>query len=176
MNSILLSINAPAPEMARAALHEPTVNLSTRKPIECFIMARFGISEEKESALTAKMESLGIREQDLEEQFVRSGGHGGQNVNKVATCVYLKHLPSGTEVKCQEERSQALNRYRARQILVKKLEEKILGRESEERQRIEKVRRQKRKRSKRAKMKMLADKRHDAALRNARKVGPEDLD
>lgn len=139
-------------------------------------MARFGVSEEKDKALAERMLELGVREEDLEERFVRSGGHGGQNVNKVATCVYLKHLPTGTEVKCQEERTQGLNRYRARQILVKKVEEQLLGRESEERQRIEKLRRQKKKRTKRAKMKMVADKRHEASKRTARKVLPEDLD
>ena len=145
----------------------------------CFtsmVMAKFGISSEKERTLLERMEKLGIREEEIEEQFVRSGGHGGQNVNKVATCVYLKHLPSGTEVKCQEERSQALNRYRARQILVKKIEEKVLGRESEERQRIEKIRRQKKKRSKRAKEKMVAEKRREATRRTARKVSPEETE
>ena len=73
--------------------------------------------------------------------------------------MYLKHLPSGTEVKCQEGRSQALNRYRARLLLIKKIDELIRGKESAEQQRIEKIRRQKRKRSKRSKDKMLADKR-----------------
>lgn len=101
---------------------------------------------------------LGIRESDIIESFVRSGGHGGQNVNKVATCVHLKHIPTGIEVKCSRERSQALNRLLARRILVNKIEEKMLGMASEERQRIEKLRRQKRKRSKRAKEKMLAGK------------------
>jgi len=104
------------------------------------------------------MEALGIREEDLEESFVRSGGRGGQHVNKVSTCVQLKHLPTGIEVKCQEERSQGLNRYRARVLLTEKIEEQKKGEESAARQRIEKIRRQKRKRSKRAKEKMLADK------------------
>lgn len=119
----------------------------------------FAVSESKEKALREDMKNLGIREEDIEESFVRSGGKGGQNVNKVSTCVYLKHIPTGVEVKCQEERSQALNRYRARVLLVKKIDQMIKGRESEERKRIEKIRRQKRKRSKRAKEKMLAEKR-----------------
>ena len=89
---------------------------------------------------------------------MRSGGKGGQKVNKASTCVYLKHIPTGVEVKCQEERSQGLNRYRARVILAKKIEAMIKGEESEERMRIEKIRRQKRKRSKRAKEKMLEGK------------------
>ena len=104
------------------------------------------------------MEALNIREEDLEESFVRSGGKGGQHVNKTSTCVHLKHLPSGLEVKCQEERSQSLNRYRARVLLAGKIEKLLKGRESEEIQKIEKIRRQKRKRSKRAKEKMLAEK------------------
>lgn len=105
------------------------------------------------------MDALNILEEEIEESFVRSGGKGGQKVNKTSTCVYLKHLPTGIEVKCQEERSQSLNRYRARVILTRKIGELLEGRESEERQRIEKIRRQKRKRSKRAKEKMLAEKR-----------------
>ena len=93
------------------------------------------------------MEALGIREADIEESFIRSGGKGGQHVNKASTCVYLKHIPSNIEVKCQKERSQALNRYHARVLLINKLDEMMRGRESEEQKRIEKLRRQKRKRN-----------------------------
>ena len=109
-------------------------------------------------SLKEKMARLGVRESDLIESFIRSSGPGGQNVNKVATAVYLKHIPTGIEVKCGKERSQALNRFLARRILVNKIETMVLGRASEERKRIEKIRRQKRKRSKRAKEKMLAKK------------------
>lgn len=119
----------------------------------------FPVSPEKEKLLMAKLDSLGILERDIQESFVRSQGKGGQNVNKVATCVYLKHLPTGIEVKCQKSRSQGLNRYHARALLFEKIERLIKGRESEEIQRIEKIRRQKRKRSKRAKEKMLVEKR-----------------
>lgn len=112
----------------------------------------------REKQLKEKMEALNIRERDIEEAFIRSGGKGGQHVNKTSTCVYLKHPPTGIEVKCQEERSQALNRYRARVILANKIEQLVKGKESEEIQRIEKIRRQKRKRSKRAKEKMLVEK------------------
>src|SRR3989337_2237922 len=121
-------------------------------------MGIFPVSPSKEDELKEKMEALNIREEDLMESFIRSGGKGGQHVNKVSTCVYLKHIPTGIEVKCQKERSQSLNRYRARMLLVKKIDQMIRGRESEERQKIEKIRRQKRKRSKRAKEKMLAEK------------------
>lgn len=132
-------------------------------------MALFGVSEEKESALLARMEKLGVRAEDFEESFVRSGGRGGQNVNKVATCVQLRHVPSGLEVKCQQERSQALNRYYARKILLDKIETAILGEQSEQRQRIEKLRRQKRKRSKRAKEKILEHKHRQAEKKRGRR-------
>lgn len=115
----------------------------------------FGISRKKEVALRDKMARIGVKEAELEEHFIRSRGPGGQNVNKVSTGVYLKHLPTGVDVKVCGERSQALNRYAARKVLVNKIEAMVLGRESIERKRIEKIRRQKRKRSKRAKEKML---------------------
>lgn len=118
----------------------------------------FSVSETKEKALRAKMEALNVREEDIQESFIRSGGKGGQHVNKTSTCVYLKHLPTGIEVKCQQERSQTLNRYLARALLIGKIEQLVKGAESEEIKRIEKIRRQKRKRSRRAKEKMLADK------------------
>jgi protein subunit release factor B len=137
-------------------------------------MGMFGISDEKENALAERMKELGIRQEDLVEKFIRSGGHGGQNVNKTSTCVYLKHLPTGIEVKCQRERSQALNRFLARRLLADKIENLIQGKLSAEQQRIEKIRRQKRKRSKRAKEKMLANKRIQANKKRARKEIPLD--
>ncbi|MBU4343603.1 MAG: peptide chain release factor-like protein, partial [Candidatus Omnitrophica bacterium] len=69
----------------------------------------FSVSTGKEAALKTKMALLGIKEADLEEKFIRSSGKGGQKVNKSSTCVYLKHKPTGIEVKCQKERSQVLN-------------------------------------------------------------------
>ena len=131
-------------------------------------MPELGVGLEKEKYLREKMASCGILEEEIVENFVRSRGPGGQNVNKTSTCVYLKHIPTGLEVKCQKERSQALNRYLARQLLIKKIENLILGQLSLERQHIEKVRRQKRKRSKRAKLKILEIKRRHAQKKNLR--------
>ncbi|HTY46021.1 MAG TPA: peptide chain release factor-like protein [Patescibacteria group bacterium] len=125
-------------------------------------MAEFGVGLDKEKALAQKMLRLGVRPEDIVESFIRAQGPGGQNVNKVSTCVYVKHIPTGIEVKCQQERSQALNRYLARKLLLQKIETRILGRMSSERQRIEKIRRQKRRRSRRAKAKILDAKRRHA--------------
>lgn len=125
----------------------------------CKIMPDLGVGLDKQKALSEKMARLGVKEEDILESFIRARGPGGQNVNKVSTCVCLKHIPTGIEVKCQRERSQALNRYIARQLLLKKIETSILGELSQERQRIEKLRRQKRRRSRRAKLKILELKR-----------------
>lgn len=122
-------------------------------------MPLFGTGLDKEKRLLEKMARLGIKDEDIIEVFTKSGGPGGQNVNKTSTCVRLKHIPSGIEVKCSQERSQALNRYLSRKLLLQKIENAVLGRKSQEKQRIEKIRRQKRKRSKRAKLKMLEVKR-----------------
>jgi protein subunit release factor B len=125
---------------------------------------------DKEKTLLARMAHLGIREEDIKENFVRSSGPGGQNVNKTSTCVYLKHLPSGIEVKCQKERTQSLNRYLARKLLLEKIEKSVFDKLAAERQKREKIRRQKRRRSRAAKLRILESKRRQAqkkALRAA---------
>lgn len=133
---------------------------------------QFNVSENKENALFEKMQRFGIRESDLDEKFILSGGKGGQNVNKVSTCVYLKHRPTGIEIKCSQERSQALNRFLARRILVNRIESQILGEQSAQQKQIEKIRRQKRKRSKRAKEKMLQNKKIHSAKKENRSHNP----
>ncbi|HOP85634.1 MAG TPA: peptide chain release factor-like protein [Syntrophorhabdaceae bacterium] len=133
----------------------------------------YAVSPEKQKRLFEKMETLGIKNEDIIEKFIHSGGPGGQNVNKTSTCVYLKHIPTGIEVKCQKERSQALNRYLARRILVEKIEEMLLGQESDKQKEIEKIRRQKRKRTKRAKEKILMLKHHISEKKKVRSFRPD---
>jgi protein subunit release factor B len=132
-------------------------------------MAAAHISSDKEKQLADRMTKLGILETDLEENFIAASGKGGQKVNKTASCVQLRHLPSGTEVRCQKSRSQASNRYFARRDLCDKIEEAILGEKSKKQQEIEKIRRQKRRRSRRAKQKMLDDKKHRSEVKSKRK-------
>ena len=121
-------------------------------------MSSILVSTDKLAQLEQRMSALGVREADVEETFVRSGGKGGQKVNKSSSCVMLLHRPSGLRVKCQASRHQALNRFFARRLLLDKIERMQKGYVEAERAEIEKVRRSKRKRSRRAKERMLADK------------------
>jgi len=113
------------------------------------------VTIETQAKLKARMEKLGILEQDLDEHFIRGSGSGGQKINKTSSCVQLIHRPSRIEIRCQKTRSQADNRYWARRDLCERIEEKLLGEKSAKRQAAEKIRRQKRRRSRRAKAKML---------------------
>jgi protein subunit release factor B len=116
------------------------------------------LTTDRARAVAARLDALGIREDDLDESFVHAGGKGGQNVNKVATCVVLVHRPTRTAVKCQRERTQGQNRLVARALLADKIEAARAGRESARAQEVARVQRQKRRRSRRAKQKMLAGK------------------
>ena len=115
-------------------------------------MGFFALNEEKNRWLKERMDALGILEKDIEEKFIRSSGKGGQKINKTSTCVYLKHLPTGIEVKWMRERSQSLNRFMARRELVKRIE-KLSGQLTPEDVKINKAKRQKAKRRRRALLK-----------------------
>lgn len=131
-------------------------------------MAVFPVSSAKEKQLLERMQALGVRENDIDEHFIRSSGAGGQNVNKVSSCVVLHHRPTGLRVRCQKERSQALNRYLARRLLLDKVESMRRGAAAEQEQKIARIRRQKRKRSRRAKLRLLADKRRQGEKKSLR--------
>jgi len=120
------------------------------------------------------MERLGIRESDLVEKFVRGSGKGGQKLNKTSSCVYLRHQPTGTEVKCQAERSQALNRFLARRELCDRLDERFNGEQSRRMREIHRIRHQKKRRSRRQKERILEGKRLRAGKKGMRK--PAELD
>ncbi len=134
----------------------------------------FNVTPEKEAALRRQMESLRIHEADLRERFIRGSGSGGQKINKTSSCVYLMHVPSGIEVKCQRARSQSLNRFLARRELCEQLRERIEGEMSKRQQAREKIRRQKRRRSRRQKARMLDEKRKQGEKKALRgRVDPD---
>lgn len=133
------------------------------------------ITQEKHERLQIRMEALDIREEDLDENFIRGSGKGGQKINKTSSCVQLIHRPSGIEIRCQQTRSQADNRYWARRELCERIEEKVLGEKSAKQQAIEKIRRQKRRRSRRAKARMLDAKTKQGEKKRLRgRVSPGD--
>jgi len=119
-------------------------------------------------AFTGRLRDLGLRREDLVEKFIRSAGKGGQNVNKTSTCVYLKHLPTGIEVKCQQERSQAMNRIAALGLLAGKIAQAALQVKQARKQAQEKERRRKRPRPARLKERILETKKKVAEKKRLR--------
>lgn len=112
---------------------------------------------------------LEINPEDIEEQFIRGGGKGGQKINKTSSAVRLKHLPTGIEVKCQKHREQNKNRLSAYKLLINKIEELVKGEESEKAKKIYKIRKQKQRRSKKAKEKLLELKKRRSEIKETRK-------
>jgi len=121
--------------------------------LKALAMIDFGVTEKKLSELISRMEKCGLKEADLQEKFVRSSGPGGQKVNKTATCVVLKHIPTGTQVKMQKARTQKLNRYYSRKRLCEIIEDIELGSKSPAAIKAEKIRKQKQRRKRRTKNK-----------------------
>lgn len=132
------------------------------------------VSQTKKDALAARMLALGIREADLTEKFILGSGKGGQKVNKTSSCVYLRHGPTGLELKCGRTRSRELNRFLARRELCDRLEGRQRGEQSTRRQAIEKIRRRKRRRSRRQKERMLAGKHAQAHKKELRRTPTEE--
>ena len=132
---------------------------------------------ELKSDILAKAEELKVNPADIEEKFVRGSGHGGQKVNKTSSVVWLRHIPTGIEVKCQRHREQYKNRQSAYKLLINKIEEIMKGEQSEKAKKIHKIRKQKRRRSKRAKEKMLEIKKRRGEIKVTRKkIGPKEIE
>ncbi len=132
------------------------------------------ISSEKIAAQEKRMAVLEIREEDLVEKFITGSGSGGQKINKTSSCVYLKHEPTGIEIKCQRERSRELNRYLGRKELCDRIDEIKNGILSKRQQEIEKIRRQKRQKSRKQKQRMVADKRQHSDKKNQRRQSSDE--
>ncbi len=132
------------------------------------VLPRFPVSASKQQALEEKFRKLKLQLNEIQESFMTSGGPGGQNVNKRATCVYLKHIPTGLAVRCQKQRSQGLNRFLAWRSLVEKIEKYYLGQSQAEKEKLEKIRRQKKRRSRRLRLKVLREKRYRAEKKKLR--------
>lgn len=128
------------------------------------------ITTNKWRQLRQRMQELNLSETDLIEKFIIGTGHGGQKLQKTASCVYLKHLPTGIEIKCQKSRMREENRFHARRRLLDKIEEQLYENKSEQQQAAEKIRRQKRRRSRRSKLKILAEKSQRSQLKKLRQT------
>jgi protein subunit release factor B len=118
--------------------------------------------------IRALLLAAGIREEDLEERFILGSGAGGQKINKTSSAVSLRHVPSGLFVKIQASRSREVNRWMARRTLAERLLAQISGVQTARQQEAEKIRRQKRRKSRRQRARMVADKRHQSAIKAGR--------
>jgi peptide chain release factor len=132
------------------------------------------ISKEKQEALKSRMESLGIHEDDLIEKFILGSGSGGQKINKTSSCVYLKHIPTQIEVKCQKGRSREMNRFQARRELCDQIAEKIYNEKTAKKREMEKIRQQKKRRSRRLQKKIIEEKRRRSETKSLRKRPEEE--
>ncbi len=121
------------------------------------------IRPEKVAELKARMERLFIQENDLTEKFITGSGSGGQKINKTSSCVYLKHEPTGFEVKCQKERSRELNRFLARRELCDKIESQIHGIKTKKELAADKIRKQKKRRRAKVKKIVLQETPHESS-------------
>jgi protein subunit release factor B len=127
------------------------------------------LTPEKENALKERLKKLDVHEEDLVEKFILGSGKGGQKINKTSSCVYLKHLPTNIEIKCQQDRSREMNRFYARRALCERLEKLLFNALSEKQQAQAKLRRQKRRRSRRSKQKSVEGKRALSQTKTLRK-------
>lgn len=132
-------------------------------------MTYSGVSKAKLDELKKRMRSFDVEEKDLVEKFIKSSGPGGRKRDTSSCGVYLKHEPTGIEVRCAAERSQSANRFLARRRLTDKIASAIHGEKTKKKQEIEKIRRRKKRRSRRAKEKILEEKKKNAIKKNLRK-------
>jgi protein subunit release factor B len=126
------------------------------------------VTKEKRKTLEKRMEELEIYEEDLIEKFILGSGSGGQKINKTSSCVYLKHIPTGIEIKCQQDRSREMNRFFARRDLCEKIAAKIHGEKTKKEREIQKIRQQKKRRSRKVKQKVLEEKRKHSEVKSLR--------
>jgi protein subunit release factor B len=127
-----------------------------------------------EAPLRARFVSLGVRPEEVEERFIRGAGAGGQKINKTSSTVWLRHDPTGTEVRCQRERSQTVNRLIAWTELAEKLEWRRRESANQAQAERELVRRQKRQKSRGQKVRMIETKKHRAKIKQTRRGGFDD--
>lgn len=127
-----------------------------------------------EASLRARFVSLGVQSNDVEEEFIRGSGAGGQKINKTSSTVRLRHRPTGVEVRCQRERNQSINRLLAWMELADRLEERRRAAASAAQAGRELARRQHRQKSRAQKTRMVAAKRHRARIKQTRGRGYDD--